>query len=188
MADAVREIEGVELPPAGTYELDVTHTTVEFVARHMFTKTRGRFVEFEGTVVVGDTPEDSSVEVEIKTDSVQTNQEQRDDHLRGPDFFEVEKHPVMTFKSTGVRHTGGNAFELEGNLTIKDTTKSLTLTGEFLGWGQDPYGNTILSASAKTEINREDWDLTWNVAVETGGFLVGKKVGLEIEVEARKVG
>jgi polyisoprenoid-binding protein YceI len=188
MAVAVREIDDVSLPPAGKYELDVTHTQVEFVARHMLTKMRGRFVEFEGTIVVGEGPEDSSVEVEIKTDSVQTNQEQRDEHLKSADFFEVENHPVMTFRSTAVRHTGGNKFELDGDLTIKDTTKPITLTGEFLGWGKDPYDNTILSASAKTEISREDWDLTWNMAVETGGFLVGKKVGLEIEVEARKVG
>lgn len=188
MAVAVRELEGISLPPVGTYELDVTHTQVEFVARHMLTKMRGRFVEFEGTVVVGERPEDSSVEVEIKTDSVQTNQEQRDEHLKGEDFFEVENYPLMTFKSTAVRHTGGNTFDLVGDLTIKDTTKPVTLKGEFLGWGQDPYDNTVLSASAKTEISREDWDLTWNVAVETGGFLVGKKVGLEIEVEARRVG
>ncbi len=188
MADAVREIDGVSLPPAGKYELDLAHTQVEFVARHMLTRVRGRFVEFEGAIVVGDRPQDSSVEVEIKTGSIQTNQEQRDEHLKSADFFEVEKYPVMTFKSTAVRHTGGNAFELDGELTIKGTSKPLTLTGEYLGWGQDPHGNTIFSASARTEISREDWELTWNVAVETGGFLVGKKVGLEIEVETRKVG
>jgi polyisoprenoid-binding protein YceI len=188
MAQAVREIEGVELPPAGKYELDITHTQVEFVARHMLTKLRGRFTEFEGTIVVGDDIDSSSVEVEIKVDSVQTNTEQRDDHLRGADFFEVESFPVLTFESTGIRHTGGNAFELDGDLTVKGTTKPVTLNGEYLGWGQDPYGNTIFSASVATEINREDWDLTWNVAVETGGFLVGKKVGIEIDVEARKVG
>lgn len=188
MADAVREIDGISLPPAGKYELDVTHSQVEFVARHMLTKMRGRFVEFEGTIVVGDGPADSGVEVEMKTDSVQTNQEQRDEHLRGADFFDVEHYPVMTFRSTAVRHSGGNAFELDGDLTIKDTTKPLTLSGEFLGWGEDPYGNTVLSASAKAEIMREDWDISWNVAVETGGFLVSKKIGLEIEVEARKVG
>ena len=95
---------------------------------------------------------------------------------------------MLTFASTGIRHTGGNAFELDGDLTVKGTTKPVTLNGEYLGWGQDPYGNTIFSASVSTEINREDWDLTWNVAVETGGFLVGKKVGIEIDVEARKVG
>ena len=97
MAQAVRQIEGVELPPAGKYELDITHTQVEFVARHMLTKLRGRFTEFEGTIVVGDDLDSSSVEVEIKAESVQTNTEQRDDHLRGVDFFEVESFPVLTF-------------------------------------------------------------------------------------------
>lgn len=188
MAQAVREIEGVELPPAGRYELDSTHTQVEFVARHMLTKLRGRFTAFDGTLIVGDTLEDSSVEVVIQAASVQTNEGRRDEHLRGADFFQVETYPVLAFTSTGVRHLGGNAFELDGDLTIKATTRPVTLRGEFLGWGQDPYGNTVFSASVATEIDREDWDLTWNVAVETGGFLVGKKVGIEIDVEARKVG
>jgi polyisoprenoid-binding protein YceI len=188
MAQAVREVEGISLPPAGKYELDITHTQAEFVARHMLTKMRGRFTDFEGTIVVGDSPTESSVEVEFRTASVQTNLEQRDEHLKGADFFEVETYPVMTFKSTGIRHTGGSAFELDGDLTIKRTTKPLTLKGAFLGWGEDPFGNTFFSASASAEILREDWDLTWNMAVETGGFLVSKKVGLEIEVEAHKVG
>ncbi len=188
MAEATREIDGISLPPAGKYELDTAHTEVGFAARHMLTKVRGRFTEFAGTILVGETPTDSSVEVEIKTDSIQTNVEQRDDHLKSADFFESENHPVMTFKSTAIRHTGGNGFEMDGDLTIKGQSKPLTLKGEYLGWGQDPYGNTIFSATAATELVREDWDLTWNVAVETGGFLVGKKVNLEIEVEARKVG
>ncbi len=188
MADQVREIDGVSLPPAGKYELDLAHTQVEFVARHMLTRVRGRFVEFEGSIVVGDGPQDSSVEVEIKTGSVQTNQEQRDEHLKSPDFFEVDKYPVIAFKGTAVRHTGGTAFELDGDLTIKEVTKPVTLTGEFLGWGQNPYGKTFFSVSATTEVNREDWGLTWNMAVETGGFLVSKKITLDIEVEALQVG
>jgi len=185
---STREIDGVSLPPAGTYEFDMTHTQVEFVARHMLSRMRGRFTDFDGSIVVGDSPEDSSVTVEIRTASIQTNSDQRDDHLRSGDFFDSEAYPVMTFKSTGIRHTEGNDFELTGDLTIKDVTKPVTLQGEFDGWGPDMQGNTIFSASAKTEVNREDWDLTWNVAVETGGLLVGKKVGLEITVEARKVG
>ena len=188
MSQAVREIDGISAPPAGKYELDASHTEVGFVARHMLTKTRGRFTEFSGTIEVGDTPETSSVEVEVKTSSVQTNFEQRDNHLKSADFFEIDEYPVMSFRSTAIRPTGGSSFELEGDLTIKDTTKPITLTGEFLGWGQDPYDNTIFSAEAKTTVDREDWDLTWNVAVETGGFLVGKKVDLVIDVEARKVG
>jgi polyisoprenoid-binding protein YceI len=183
---AGREIDGVSVPPAGTYEFDLAHTQIEFVARHMLTKLRGRFTDFGGSIVVGDPIEASSVEVDIKTASVQTNLEQRDGHLRSSDFFESETYPSMTFKSTGWRHTGGNGFELTGDLTVKDITNPVTLEGVFDGWGSDMEGRTIFSASAKTELDREDWDLTWNVAVETGGFLVGKKVGLEISVEARK--
>jgi polyisoprenoid-binding protein YceI len=188
MVQVAREIDGSSIPPTGKYELDVSHTQVEFVARHIMTKMRGRFTEFEGTVVVGDTVESSSVEVEIKADSVQTNQDQRDEHLRSADFFDVEEYPILTFRSTEIRHMGGSNFELVGDLTIKDVTRSITLPGQFLGWGEDPFGNTIFSAEAKTEVEREDWGLTWNMAIESGGFLVSKKVGLEITVEARKVG
>src|SRR5687768_7622799 len=131
MSDEARDIDGVSIPPAGKYELDVSHTEVGFVARHMLTKVRGRFTEFSGTIEVGDTPETSSVEVEVKTDSVQTNFQQRDDHLRSADFFETEAHPVMTFRSTAIRHTGGTSFEIDGDLTIRDVTKPITLEGEF---------------------------------------------------------
>lgn len=188
MLQQVREIDGVSVPPAGKYELDPSHTEVGFVARHMLTKVRGRFTEFSGTIEVGDTPETSTVEVEVKTGSVQTNFQQRDDHLRSADFFETDAHPVMTFRSTAIRHTGGSGFELDGDLTIRDVTKPITLEGEFLGWGKDPYENTFFSAEAKTTVEREDWDLTWNMAVETGGFLVSKKVDLVIDLEAKQVG
>lgn len=188
MSEQTREIGGVSIPPAGKYELDASHTEVGFVARHMLTKVRGRFTEFSGTIEVGESPETSNVEVEVKTDSVQTNFEQRDNHLKSADFFETDEHPVMTFRSTAIRHTGGSSFELDGDLTIRDITKPITLTGEFLGWGKDPYENTIFSAEASTTVEREDWDLTWNVAVETGGFLVSKKIDLVVDLEARKVG
>jgi polyisoprenoid-binding protein YceI len=184
MAEAVREIDGVSLPPAGKYELDPTHTEIGFVARHMLTKVRGRFTEFDGTIEVAEVPEDSSVNVEVKTASVQTNTQQRDDHLRSADFFESEEYPVMTFRSTGWRHTGGSSFELDGELTIRDVTKPLTLEGEFHGWGKDPFENTKIFAEAKAKVEREDWDLTWNVAVETGGFLVSKSIDIVIDVEA----
>jgi polyisoprenoid-binding protein YceI len=184
MAEAVREIDGVSLPPAGKYELDPTHTEIGFVARHMLTKVRGRFTEFDGTIEVAEVPEDSSVNVEVKTASVQTNTQQRDDHLRSADFFESEDYPVMTFRSTGWRHTGGSSFELDGELTIRDVTKPLTLQGEFHGWGKDPFENTKIFAEAKATVAREDWDLTWNVAVETGGFLVSKSIDIVIDVEA----
>jgi polyisoprenoid-binding protein YceI len=184
-----REIGGLQLPPAGKYELDLAHTAVEFVARHMLTKVRGRFTDFSGTIEVTERPEDSSVRVEIQTASIKTDTERRDDHLKSGDFLLIEEYPVITFTSTAVRPTGGTGFELEGNLTIKDVTKPVTLTGEFLGAGPGMDGKTpLLAATARTTIQREDWGVNWNMAVETGGFLVSKNVDLEIEVEAHKVG
>ncbi len=183
MAQAMRVIEGVELPPAGTYDFDKHHTTIGFVARHMLSKVRGRFTDYDGEIVIGETPEDSSVKVTIRPASVATDSEKRDDHLRSADFFEVETHPTFEFESTGVRTTGGNAFELDGNLTIKDITKPVTLVGEFTGWGPGMAGAPMAVFSAKATVDRTDWDLTWNVAVETGGLLVGKNVDLEIETE-----
>ena len=183
-----REYRGVSIPPVGTYELDPLHTVVGFVARHMLSKVRGQFTDFSGRIEVGDSPEGSRVEVAVKTESITTHTEKRDQHLMSGDFLEIEKHPVLTFTSTAVRPTGGTSFELDGDLTIKDITRPVTLSGEFLGWGPDMDGKPMFAASAKTTIDREDWDMTWNMAVETGGFLVGKKVDLEIEVEAHRVG
>ena len=182
-----RGYHGVSIPPAGTYELDVVHTVVGFVARHMLSKVRGQFTEFTGSIEVAESPEDSRVDVKIEAGSITTHTEKRDEHLTSGDFLEIEKHPVLTFKSTAVRPTGGTLFELDGDLTIKDITRSVTLSGEFLGWGPDMEGEAMFAASAKTTIDREDWDMTWNMAVETGGFLVGKKVDHEIEVEAHRV-
>src|SRR5438876_5142682 len=182
-----REYQGVSIPPVGTYELDPTHSVVGFVARHMLSKVRGQFTEFTGTIEVGDSPQDSHLDVEVKTGSITTHTEKRDQHLMSGDFLEIEKHPALTFRSTAVRPTGGTSFELDGDLTIKDITRPVILSGEFLGWGQDMEGKPMLAASAKTTIDREDWGMTWNMAVEAGGFLVGKKVDLEIEVEAHRV-
>jgi polyisoprenoid-binding protein YceI len=179
-----RAVDGIELPPPGTYAFDKAHTQVEFVARHMLTKVRGRFTEFDGELVIGQGPDDSHVEVEIEAASIQTNQDMRDDHLRSGDFLEIEKYPKLTFTSTAVRPTGGNTFQLVGDLTIKDTTREVVLDAEFEGFGPGLRGGTLVAFSAKTEIDREDWDMTWNVAVETGGLLVGKKVQIEIAVEA----
>jgi polyisoprenoid-binding protein YceI len=185
---AQKTIDGITLPEPGKYELDKAHTAVEFVARHILTKVRGRFTDFSGWIDVAEDAEASSAHVEIKTASIQTNTEQRDEHLKSDDFLNVEKYPVMTFESTAVRHTGGAGFELDGDLTIRDTTRPVTLVGEYLGTEKDPYGKTVLSASARTTLEREDWNVSWNMVLETGGFLVSKTVDLEIEVEAVKVG
>jgi polyisoprenoid-binding protein YceI len=179
-----REVAGIELPPAGTYAFDKGHTQVGFVARHMISKVRGRFTEFDGQIVIGETPEESQVEVEIQAASIQTDQQIRDDHLKSPDFLDVENFPKLTFKSTEVRLTGGNTFQLVGDLTIKDVTRRVVLEAEFNGSGPGLQGGTLAAFSARTELEREDWDMTWNVAVETGGLLVGKTVIIEIEVEA----
>jgi polyisoprenoid-binding protein YceI len=185
MAQAAREIEGTTLPPVGTYELDASHSEVAFVARHLFTKVRGRFTDFSGTVTVGETPEDSAVDVTIQTASVQTNDERRDQHLHSGDFFLVEEYPTITFTSTAVRHSEGNEFEMTGDLTVRGVTKPVTLQGEFLGWtAKDPFGRTVLSATASVTVDRSDWGLNWNQALETGGVLVAKKVDLVVEVEA----
>jgi polyisoprenoid-binding protein YceI len=181
-----RTHEGISLPSVGTYQLDPAHTSVEFVARHMLTKVRGRFGTFAGSVTVGETPEDSRIDVEIDTASVVTGSEQRDQHLHSSDFFEVETHPKMTFRSTSFRPTGGTGFEIVGDLTIKGVTRSVPLTGEFLGWGKDGWGNDRLFAEARTRVNREDWGLLWNMAVELTGMLVAKDVDLEFQVQAFK--
>lgn len=178
-----RQINGIALPPAGSYVFDASHTTIGFVARHMLSKVRGRFTAFDGQVKIGDAIEDSSVTVEIAADSVTTDNEQRDGHLRSSDFFESETYPTITFTSTGIRPGEGNAFQLDGDLTIKGISRPVTLDAEFLGTGPGLQGGTLAAFSAGVTVNREDWDLTWNVAVETGGLLVGKQVELVIDAE-----
>lgn len=176
--------QGVPLPPVGTYAFDKAHAEVGFVARHMISRVRGRFTEFDGQITIGETLEDSHVEVDIDASSIWTNQGMRDDHLRSGDFLEAETYPKLTFRSTAVRPTGGSTFQLVGDLTIKDTTNEVVLDAEFLGFGPGSQGGTVVAFTARTEIDREDWDMTWNVAVETGGLLVGKTVQIEIDVEA----
>lgn len=188
MDQAAREVDGITPPGPGKYELDQAHTAIEFVARHILTKVRGRFTDFAGWIDVAETPEASGVHVEIKTASIQTNVEQRDEHLKSDDFLNVEKWPVMTFDSTAFRRTGGTSFELEGELTIRDVTRPVTLRGEYLGTETNPYGKTVLAATARTTLKREDWNVSWNMVLETGGFLVSQEIDLEIEVEAIEVG
>ena len=180
----VRTIEGIELPAPGEWALDAAHTTVGFTARHlMVTKVRGRFEDFTGTVHVTEDPLASWVEVEISTPSIVTGSEQRDQHLKSPDFLDVETFPAMTFRSTKLEPTGGRSFRLHGDLTIRDVTEPVVLEGEFLGLVGDPWGGTRAGFTASTEIDRERWGMTWNVAMETGGLLVSKKVQLELEVQ-----
>jgi polyisoprenoid-binding protein YceI len=174
----------------GTYAIDTAHSRVGFVARHaMVTKVRGSFDEFTGRAVLdGDDPSRSSVEVTIDVASVDTRNAQRDEHLRTNEFLDAQRYPQITFRSTAVEHTGGHDFRVTGDLTIKDVTRPITLPLEFTGAATDPFGNARVGFEGSVEINRKDWGVTWNAALETGGVLVSEKVTLEFEISAIKQG
>ncbi|MGH9065635.1 MAG: YceI family protein [Acidimicrobiales bacterium] len=173
--------------PVGTWKLDPVHTSVEFTARHMMvSKVKGRFKTFSGTITVAEDPLASSVTASIDPASVDTHEEKRDAHLRSPDFFDVEKFPTIEFESTSVR-PGSGGHVLTGDLTIHGVTRTVELDLEHNGTGPDPYGGTRTGFTATTEINRKDFGLVWNAAIEgTGGVVVGDKVGITLEVEAVK--
>ncbi len=170
----------------GTYALDPTHTRLGFVARHaMVTKVRGSFNEFEGTAVLdGDDVSRSSATLTISVASIDTRQAQRDAHLRSSDFLAMDEHPTITFTSTAARRTGEAEFELDGDLVIKGVSRPVTIPFTYEGSAKDPFGNTRLGFEGSVVINRKDWGITWNAALETGGMLVSDKVTLEFEVSA----
>ena len=171
----------------GSWTLDPSHTRIGFVARHaMVTKVRGGFNDFEGNVTVADDFAQSTVEVTIQAASIDTRNADRDAHLRSGDFLELETYPTITFRSTSVRATGDTEFEVTGDLTIKDVTKSVTVPFEFEGAATDPFGNLRAGFEGSVAINRKDYGITWNAALETGGVLVSDKVTLEFEVSAIK--
>jgi polyisoprenoid-binding protein YceI len=185
---ATRDWQGVNLPMPGTFRIDPVHTNAGFVATHMmFTKVRGHFADVSGTVTVAENPMDSVVELSLKTASVTTGAYDRDNHLRSADFFDVENYPAMTFRSTSIRHGRGAEFVVTGDLTIRGVTKPVEFAVTFEGVGINPWGAEVAGVSARAEVNREDWGLTWNAALETGGVLVGKKVTLAVEVQGARV-
>jgi polyisoprenoid-binding protein YceI len=174
-----------EIPAAGEYAIDPAHTSVEFVGRHlMITKVRGRFAEVSGTITVDEEPERSHVEVEIKVASLDTGDPQRDAHLRSSDFFDAESYSTITFRSTKVEPGTSGTWAVTGDLTVRDATRPVTLQVDFDGASGSPLGDERVAFSAATDVDREDWGLTWNVALETGGVLVGKKVRIELNVQA----
>jgi polyisoprenoid-binding protein YceI len=184
---AIRIAGGVELPAVGSYALDASHSQVGFAVRHlMVSKTRGRFSDFAGTVEIAENPLESSVAVTIQTASIDTRDEQRDGHLRSGDFFDAEAFPTITYQSRSVRQTGEGEYLVDGDLTVKGVTRSVPLELTFEGGATDPWGGVRLGFSAKAELDREAFGLSWNQALETGGVLVGKKVTIEIEAEAVK--
>ena len=181
---ATRSWEGLTIPTAGTYDLDQAHKRVGFQARHlMVSKVRGEFSDATATITVAENPLDSSVTATIQAASITTGQADRDTHLRSGDFLDAEKYPTLQYRSTGVKSHSGNEFVLTGELTVKDVTREVDLHVEFEGVGRSPYGQDVFGFTATTEIDREDYGLTWNVALESGGVLVGKKIKIEIEGE-----
>ena len=170
----------------GTYAIDPTHSRVGFVARHaMITKVRGSFNDFAGTGYFDAAdPTKSHLELTIQAASIDTRNPDRDGHLRSNDFFDMEAHPELRFVSTAVEHVDDDAFRVTGDLTIKGITNPVTVDFELAGTALDPYGKTRLGLDGKTTVNRKDWGLTWNTALETGGVLVSDKVTLEFEVSA----
>ena len=181
----LRTYDGRAIPSAGVYEIDPAHTDVEFVGRHMMiTKVRGRFSDVRGRITIAEVPEDSHVEVELGVESVSTGNGDRDTHLKSGDFFDVEHYPTATFRSTAVRALPDNTWEVDGDLTIRDATRPVTMQVDFDGGGASPFGDQRIGFSAATDVNREDFGLTYNVALETGGVLVGKTARIELSVQA----
>lgn len=173
------------VPVAGVYEIDGAHTSVEFVGRHlMITKVRGRFSDVRGKITIADEPENSHVEVEIGAASLSSGNDDRDNHLKSADFFDVDQYPTITFRSTAVKARRDNTWEVDGELTVRGVSRPVTLQVDFDGADVSPFGDERIGFSAATDISREDFGLTWNMALETGGLLVGKTARIELSVQA----
>ena len=166
--------------------IDRSHSEVAFQVRHLITKVRGRFVEFDGKIALDESDVSRSrVEVAIQAASIDTGEPDRDKHLRSADFFEVDKYPTLTFKSTEIRPKGRDTFDLIGDLTIHGITRQVKLAASFLGKAKDPWGNEKVAFEGELALNRKDFGLHWNAALETGGFLVGDEVKVMLSVQAR---
>jgi polyisoprenoid-binding protein YceI len=171
---------------AQTWQIDKAHSDIIFTVRHMvITKVRGRFLKWDGTLTLDEQDwSKSRVEVSIDAASISTNDEKRDGHLKSADFLDAEKFPKITFKSTKIAPAGGDKLNVTGDLTIRDVTKPVTVAVEVLGKAKDPWGNTKLAFNGKLGIQREEFGAKWNQALETGGFLVGKEVEIDLELQA----
>jgi polyisoprenoid-binding protein YceI len=180
-----RAFQELTIPEAGTFDLDQAHSRLGFSARHMMvSKVRGHFGDFTGSITIAAEPLESTAEATIKTASIDTGSADRDKHLTSGDFLDVETYPEITFRTIRVTARDGSDLTVLGDLTIKDVTKEVELNLELEGVGMSPWGKQVLGFSMTAEINREDFGITWNVGLETGGVLVGKTVKLEIEGEA----
>lgn len=170
----------------GTYDIDGSHSNVTFSVRHMMVaKVRGEIEGLEGTIVLGEKPEESSISATVDPTTINTKNADRDAHLRSNDFFATDEHPEWTFVSTGAR-VDGDDFYIDGDLQLRGVTKPVSLLVEFGGIGPDTFGNTRAGASARTRVKRSDFGINWNVAIETGGVMLSDDVDVEIEISAIK--
>jgi polyisoprenoid-binding protein YceI len=184
MTDTQTNATGIPGYVAGSWTIDPAHSDVSFTVRHMMvSKVRGHFETFEGQIVTGERVEDSTVTATVDLGSINTNHGQRDEHLRGSDIFDVDNHVKMTYRSTGVRQDGDD-YVLDGELTIRDITKSIPLTLEVNGFGPDAWGGYRSGFSAKGEISRADFGIDFNIPLEGGGVVIGDKISIAIEAEA----
>jgi polyisoprenoid-binding protein YceI len=170
--------------PVRTFTIDKTHSEVAFQVRHLVTRVRGRFTDFSGTVQFDEArPEQSSIDFSINAASIDTGTADRDTHLRSNDFFAAEEHPVITFKTSKVAKQSAEQFDIEGTLTIRGIAKQLTLPVTYLGTATDPWGNARVGFEGEVTINRKDFGLNWNAALEAGGFLVGDDVKITVSLQ-----
>ncbi len=168
-----------------TFIIDKAHSEVAFQVRHLITRVRGRFTDFDGTIVFDESRlAGASVSITIKAASIDTSEPDRDTHLRSADFFSVDEHPTITFASRRVQPTGARTFDVTGELTIRGVTREITMPVEYLGTAADPWGKQRAGFEAETTLNRKDFGLTWNAALETGGFLVGDEVKVTFSIQA----
>jgi polyisoprenoid-binding protein YceI len=167
------------------FTVDAAHSEVTFQVRHLLSKVRGRFSEFEGTIDFNaNAPEKSAVSLVIQAASIDTNQADRDKHLRSGDFFLVDEHPTISFVSSSIAAKGSGAYDVTGTLTIRGVARTVTLPVTLLGTARDPWGNEKLAFETETTINRKDYGVNWNAALETGGFLVGDEVRISVSLQA----
>ena len=168
-----------------TFAIDKSHSEVMFQVRHLVTRVRGRFSDFEGTLELNEAaPEKSSVRFSVNVASIDTNESQRDQHLRSADFFHADEHPTLTFTSTRIVKKSGDLFDVTGNLAIRGVTREITVPVSSLGKAKDPWGNEKVGFEAETKLNRKDFGLNWNAVLETGGFLVGDDVTVSVSLQA----
>jgi polyisoprenoid-binding protein YceI len=185
LAAALAVVSPAVAAAAETYQVDASHANVTFEVRHFMSRVSGVFNTFEGTIVIDrERPEASSVEFTIQTESIDTNNDKRDEHLRSPDFFDVASHPTITFKSTSMKKAGDDSYEVTGDLTMRGVTKSITLPVQVLGEMKDPRGNQRIGFETSTTIDRKQHGVSWNQTLDQGGLLLGDDVEVSVTLEA----